>query len=104
MRFAVFLLCISSSWTFTIVGKHAAGKEALTGKALADYVNQNQQLFQAGFNGNEDVYKLKLMDIKYLGTGPILEEEYFFDDSNDTDIPERQVIRGFKAPPIERPM
>ncbi|EYB95947.1 hypothetical protein Y032_0154g2958 [Ancylostoma ceylanicum] len=76
MRFAVFLLCISSSWTFTIVGKHAAGKEALTGKALADYVNQNQQLFQAGFNGNEDVYKLKLMDIKYLGTGPILEEDF----------------------------
>ncbi|KIH45096.1 hypothetical protein ANCDUO_24867 [Ancylostoma duodenale] len=31
------------------------------------------------------------MNIKYVGRGPIEEDEYFFEESNDTDIPERQL-------------
>ncbi|EYB95975.1 hypothetical protein Y032_0154g2968 [Ancylostoma ceylanicum] len=61
---------------------------SLMGKALVDYVNANQQLFKAEANGNEEIYKHKLMDVKFAKRGPTLEEEYFLEDSNDTDIPE----------------
>ncbi|EYB95941.1 hypothetical protein Y032_0154g2956 [Ancylostoma ceylanicum] len=93
-RLAIFLVCISPSWAFAILGNNGLGKpspmeaNALTGKALADYLNQNQQLFKAEANGDEEIYKLKLMDLKFVGRGPLTEEDYFFDDSNDTDIPE----------------
>ncbi|RCN47338.1 papain family cysteine protease, partial [Ancylostoma caninum] len=91
--FAVLLLCISTSWAFAIPGI-AEGKatrpqaNTLTGKALADYVNQNQQLFKAESNGNDNSHKYKLMDLKFARRPPFVEEEYFADDSNDTDVPE----------------
>ncbi|EYB95951.1 hypothetical protein Y032_0154g2961 [Ancylostoma ceylanicum] len=64
------------------------GTYSLTGKALVDHVNHNQQLFKAEVDGNEDVYKYKLMDAKFVGRGPFEEEEYLYEDSDGADIPE----------------
>ncbi|RCN47342.1 hypothetical protein ANCCAN_06630 [Ancylostoma caninum] len=63
-------------------------RKALSGKALADYVDQNQKLFKAESNGKADVYKDKLMDLRFVGRGPSPKEEYLSMDSSNVEIPE----------------
>ncbi|EYB95961.1 hypothetical protein Y032_0154g2965 [Ancylostoma ceylanicum] len=93
MRSAVLLACFTSSLTLAQLRNNVkepipqVETNTLTGKALADYVNRNQNLFKAEFNGRENAYKDKVMDLKFVGRGFSGEEEYFSEDSSNADIP-----------------